>query len=216
MRFRAILQSTAKKAFPAVGTAHLWGDHATTPLCFSHFRDVATLDSPAYGLVEDIDALRNCFERVLRDYNEFHPAMDLVLFRERCLTRGANHANHISARGHILLVGGWKWQAKSCAPIYSHMWPCVRTYATSSYGLGDFRLDLQSMLTVLAQNRRASSFIHRLSDNRQSLVYLNDLLAGSIPDLFSKDERDNLASMVEGKAKQRASPQTLHHVGSIS
>ena len=146
--------------------------------------------------------------------------MDLVLFRDALLHVARITRTIFQPGGHILLVGVGGSGKQSLARLSTHICghALVRICITSSYGLGDFRLDLQSMLTRSGTKPEGIVFLFTDSQiiDEKFLVYLNDLLAGSIPDLFSKDERDNLASMVEGKAKAAGLPQTLHHVGSIS
>ena len=209
-KFKSILQTSAKKAFPTVGTAQFFGEQAAAsgsmPLCFCHVRDSSTLDEPAYGLVEDINALRKCFERALSEYNEFHATMDLVLFRDALLHVARITRVILQPAGHAMLVGvggsGKQSLARLAAHICSHV--LMRICITSSYGLGDFKIDLQSMFARAGVKQEGVVFLFTDSQvtNERFLVYLNDLLAsGNIPDLYSKDERDNMSSLVEGKAK---------------
>lgn len=203
-KFRAILQASAKKAFPTIGTAQLFGEQAgTTPLCFCHVRDNVTLDEPAYGLVEDTNLLRNCFERALAEYNEFHPTMDLVLFRDALLHVARITRVVLQPAGHALLVGvggsGKQSLARLAAHICGHA--LMRICITSSYGLGEFKIDLQNMFSRAGIKQEGVVFLFTDSQvtNERFLVYLNDLLAsGNIPELYSKDERDNISSLVEG------------------
>ena len=139
-KFRRILQNLAKKTFPTISTTHFFGDQATgtsgTPLCFCHVRNIATLDDPAYGLVEDTNTMRECFVQALQDHNEFHPAMDLVLFQDALLHVARITRIILQPAGHALLVGVGGSGKQSLARLATHICGKIlmRICITSSSG----------------------------------------------------------------------------------
>ena len=84
----------------------------------------------------------------------------------------------------------------------------VRQIAISStYGINDFRSDLQAMYQRAGMAGDPTMFLFtdgQITDERV-LVYLNDLLAsGDIPDLYTSDEKDAIISDATPKCKVRS------------
>ena len=80
---------------------------------------------------------------------------------------------------------------------------------TSAYSITDLKGDLQTMYFKAGVKQDGVLFLftdNQITDER-FLVYMNDLLASArIPDLYSKDEKDNIANMVMPKVKALGIP----------
>ncbi|CAM9207540.1 unnamed protein product [Chrysoparadoxa australica] len=201
-RFRQILAVQAKKAFPQYNTARFFmvGEGGANPLIFSYN------PQGEYEQVGSIDSLRKTLQLGLAEYNESHPVMDLVLFNEACL-----HAARIcrilqQAGGHALLVGvgGSGKQSLSRLAVYLVDLSLYTIGLTKTYGIGDFKGDLQAMCQMAGIKGQNVAFLlndTQIVDERM-LVFLNDLLSsGYVPDLYTKEEQQTISESLAERVK---------------
>jgi len=209
-KFKDIIQSQAKKAFPQYNATRFYlsgGGTMPDPLVFCHFADGGTnADDLQYDQGKKIDDLRSTLEIALDEYNETHAVMALVLFDDAVL-----HVARIvrivkQTGGHALLVGVGGSGKQSLSRLAAHVcgYNVMQIMVNQTYGLVDFRTDLQSMYTKAGIKLEGVLFLLTDSQitNEKFLVYLNDLLSsGNIPDLYNRDEKDAIINQLTNKAK---------------
>ncbi|CAM9153876.1 unnamed protein product [Ectocarpus fasciculatus] len=204
-KFRSIMSSQAKKAFPQYNCTRFFMEPSTMsnaggsgqPLIFNFSAE------GEYAQVESVDTLRETLDSALAEYNAANAVMDLVLFDEACL-----HVARVSrvlqqAGGHAMLigVGGSGKQSLAKLAVYMAELAPMTVIISKSYNLSDFKADLQAMFTKAGVKGQGVGFL--FTDNQivqeRFLVYLNDLLSsGHIPDLYTKDEQLSISeSLVE-------------------
>jgi len=132
--------------------------------------------------------------------------MDLVLFNDALL-----HVTRITRvvqqrAGHMLLVGVGGSGKQSLTRLSSHLcgYTTVQIVITGTYGIADFKSDLQNMYMKAGVKGEGVMFLFCDSQikSEKFLVYVNDLLSsGRIPDLFTKDEMDGICNTLAPKVK---------------
>merc|ERR1719377_17591 len=102
-----------------------------------------------YDKIPGYDRLSELLTEALRDHNESHMAMDLVLFGD-----AMSHVSKIcriitNPSGHPLLVGvgGSGRQSLSRLSSYTCMYITMMIVISGNYGMGDLKGDLQGMYT---------------------------------------------------------------------
>eukprot|EP01063_Lacrimia_lanifica_P013523 TRINITY_DN2016_c0_g3_i2.p1 TRINITY_DN2016_c0_g3~~TRINITY_DN2016_c0_g3_i2.p1 ORF type:complete len:4660 (+),score=2247.11 TRINITY_DN2016_c0_g3_i2:150-14129(+) len=161
------------------------------------------------GVLKDMHSFDELFKFLtdkLNDYNDSNVRMDLVLFED-----AMQHICRISRvlsnpRGNALLVGvgGSGKQSLSRLSSYICGYEKFQIVVTATYGINDFRVDLQQLYIKCGQKNQLYAFI--ITDGqivkKEMLVYLNDLLnSGNIPDLFPPDEMEGLQGAMVNEAK---------------
>ncbi|RNF12557.1 dynein heavy chain 9, axonemal isoform 2 [Trypanosoma rangeli] len=173
----------------------LWGPFHTTPEGEENVYEEAALDAVQSFLVKKLD-----------EYNDNYARMDLVLFNQ-----AVEHICRIARitsnpRGNALLVGvggsGKQSLARLSSFINGH--DIFQILVTSSYGIADFRTDMQELYRKCGLKGYPFAFI--ITDtqivSQDMLVYLNDMLSsGNVPELFNQDERDGVISSIMNEVK---------------
>jgi len=80
---------------------------------------------------------------------------------------------------------------------------------TSTYGIADFRTDVQEVYRKCGLKGYPFAFIMTDSQivNQDMLVYLNDMLSsGNVPELFNQDERDGVNGSIQNEVKASGNP----------
>ncbi|CAE7913431.1 ODA11, partial [Symbiodinium sp. KB8] len=159
-----------------------------------------------------MEALRRRLENALKEYNEYNPTMNLVLFPDviRHVCRIARAVS--SSAGHALLVGlGGSGKASlSRLAAYLCDQSLYRINVSPTYSLLDFKDDVKTMYTKTGVKDEGVMFLLRDSDILQEryLVYVNDMLgSGDIPDLFTEEEKEAIIGSIMGKVKALGLPQ---------
>jgi dynein heavy chain len=133
--------------------------------------------------------------------------MELVLF-----TMAVEHVCRITRvidkpRGNALRVGvggsGKQSLSKLSASICGY--EIFQITVTATYGINDFKENLIYLFTRAGVKGIGTCFI--LTDgqivNERMMVFLNDLLAsGNIPDVFTKEIKDEFSNAVRNECKQ--------------
>jgi dynein heavy chain len=203
-RFKEMLETTAKKYFDNIGMDKL----LAKPLVYTTFTTPgASDDDRPYAGIQDEAKLSSIMEDKLREYNEVNAVMDLVLF-----TMAIEHVCRITRvidkpRGNALLVGvggsGKQSLSKLSASICGY--EIFQITVTATYGINDFKENLIYLFNRAGVKGIGTCFI--LTDgqivNERMMVFLNDLLAsGNIPDVFTKELKDEFSNAVRNEAKQ--------------
>ena len=203
-KFNEMLTATTKKFFENVGMDKLLAQ----PNIFTTFTTPgATEDDRPYCNISDEEALSRIMEDKLKEYNETNAVMDLVLFQ-----MAVEHICRITRvidkpRGNALLVGvgGSGKQSLSKLSASICMYEIFQVTITGNYGINDFKENLIYLFTRAGVKSIGTCFI--LTDgqivNERMMVFLNDLLAsGNIPDIFTKDIKDEFSNAVRNEVKQ--------------
>eukprot|EP00906_Rhabdomonas_costata_P031047 RCo043883 len=164
-----------------------------------------------YNQVQSYLTLDKFLAQKLNDYNTDFAAMNLVLFNQ-----AMEHVCRITRvlscpRGNALLVGVGGSGKQSLARLSAFIvnLEIYQIQVTSTYGIMDFRLELQEIYKKCGQKNMTYCFIITDSQivDKQMLVYLNDMLAsGNIPDLFAADEREGVEGSMVNEVKATGHP----------
>lgn len=203
-RFRLMMQSQVKKRFPQYNISSYFTADNPESLVFCHFAE--SMHDKMYDKADSMEVLSKTLTDALTEYNETNPAMDLVLFDDaiKHVCRISRIINNPS--GHALLVGVGGSGKRSLARLAAFL--CGYSISSlgihSNYSMNDLKEDLKTMYFKAGIKDEGVAFL--LTDNElideRFLIYINDLLAsGSIPDLYSAEERDSIANTVVGKVK---------------
>eukprot|EP00993_Chasmostoma_nieuportense_P002181 NODE_2_length_6488_cov_18.174344_g1_i0.p1 GENE.NODE_2_length_6488_cov_18.174344_g1_i0~~NODE_2_length_6488_cov_18.174344_g1_i0.p1 ORF type:complete len:2154 (+),score=521.91 NODE_2_length_6488_cov_18.174344_g1_i0:435-6464(+) len=181
------------------------------PNLFGPFHTLPTGEESVYTQISSYNNLLGFLGGKLNDYNNDFPAMNLVLFNQ-----AMEHICRISRilnnpRGNALLVGVGGSGKQSLARLASFICglDIFQIQVTSTYGIFDFRAEVQEVYKKCGQKGATYSFIITDSQvvDKQMLVYLNDMLAsGYIPDLFAPDEREGVEGAMVNEVKATGHP----------
>ena len=213
-KFKGLLVAQAKKHFSQFNFAKFFANDRPAPLVFCHF--AKSIGDMVYDRAEAIEPLKELIQGALKEYNEMNAAMDLVLFDDAVKHIARIVRIVMGTSGHAMLVGVGGSGKQSLSRLAAFIGGLtVRQIAISStYGLNDFKGDLQGMYTAAGMRGDPTMFLFtdgQITDERV-LVYLNDLLAsGDIPDLYTSDEKDAIISdgTPKAKAAQQAAGQAV-------
>lgn len=173
----------------------LWAPFRTTPEGEENVYDETTIEVAQSYLIKK-----------LNEYNDNYACMDLVLFNQAVehLCRIARITSN--PRGNALLVGvggsGKQSLARLASFINGH--DIVQILVTSTYGIMDFRTDMQELYRKCGLRGYPFAFV--ITDTQivcqDMLVYLNDMLSsGNVPELFNQDERDGIIGSIMNEVK---------------
>ena len=202
-RYDDILSKVIKTSFPDMDFAEI----TQQPLLWAPFYTTKDGDENVYNET-DLDTCSNFLTRKLADYNETFARMDLVLFNQ-----AIEHVCRIARitsnpRGNALLVGVGGSGKQSLARLASFLngQDIFQIMVTSSYGINEFRTDVQGLYQKAGLKNVPYALI--LTDSQivsqDMLVYLNDMLSsGNVPDLFNNDERDGIIGSLANEAKSQ-------------
>ena len=204
VKFYEMQSNVAKKYFESLGMEKLMAK----PNIFTTFTTPGESDDyRPYCPIDNEDKLSSIMQDKLKEYNETNAVMDLVLF-----TMAIEHVCRTTRvidkpRGNALLVGvgGSGKQSLSKLSAFICGYEFFQITVTAAYGMNDFRDNLIYLYTRAACKSIGTCFI--LTDgqivNERMMVFLNDMLAsGNIPDVFTKDVKDEFINSVRNDAKQ--------------
>jgi len=161
----------------------------------------------AYILVKDMPQLKKVVEDKLAEYNE-SATMPLVLFDD-----AINHVCRIARVtdnpcGHALLVGvgGSGKQSLAILATFCNNQDLLRILVDQKYNMEALKVDLQTFYMKAAiKAEKPQAFLMtdgQIQKDERFLVYINDMLSsGAIPDLFPREEYDQIFGMVRNPAK---------------
>eukprot|EP00752_Nemacystus_decipiens_P011484 g10196.t1 len=166
----------------------------------------------SYLPVPSMDILRHELQDRIKEYNETHAIMNLVLFDQ-----AMHHVSRISRilqfpRGNALLLGVGGSGKQTLCKLAAFISGCEvsEIAVTSNYGVADLRAELKDLYRK-AGVKPALPLVFMLTDSQivdeRFLVYVNDLLtSGVIPDLFTKEEFDAIFQAIRIAAKSAGVP----------
>ena len=203
-KFNEMLNGVAKKHFDHVGMDKLMA----RPLIYTPFTTPGNSDEEhPYCGIEDEEKLQNIMDDKLKEYNESNAVMDLVLFQ-----MAIEHVCRVTRvidkpRGNALLVGVGGSGKQSLSKLSSFIcgYEFFQITVTATYGMNDFKENMLYLFTRAGCKSIGTCFI--LTDgqivNERMMVFLNDMLAtGNIPDIFTKDVKDEFSNAVRNECKQ--------------
>eukprot|EP00930_Biecheleria_cincta_P085161 TRINITY_DN7456_c0_g2_i1.p1 TRINITY_DN7456_c0_g2~~TRINITY_DN7456_c0_g2_i1.p1 ORF type:complete len:2485 (-),score=519.86 TRINITY_DN7456_c0_g2_i1:101-6748(-) len=204
---QTVIEKAIGKCFIGVGAASNKEELFMQPLVCTSFVSEALSADRTYVPVRDMAQVRDVLEAKLADYNNEHAAMNLVLFDDAVM-----HVCRIcritqNACGSALLVGVGGSGKQSLARLASHInqQGVLTILVNQAYDLNALKLDLQEFYKKAAvKPGDPQAFL--LTDGQiideRFLVYINDMLSsGCIPDLFAREEYDNMFSTLRNAAK---------------
>lgn len=173
-----------------------------------------------YIPVADKAQLTACLELKLKEYNDTHPVMNLVLF-DQALEHITRIVRVLSGpRGNALLIGvggsGKQSLSRLATFICGYTLTTLQISSTPNYGIGELKEDLKEIYRK-AGIRPAKPIVMLITDSQliddHFLVPFNDLLtSGCIDDLFSSEEMDAMIGSLRLEAKARGIPDTKDHL----
>eukprot|EP01022_Parablepharisma_sp_SALTPOND_P010884 TRINITY_DN144_c0_g3_i1.p1 TRINITY_DN144_c0_g3~~TRINITY_DN144_c0_g3_i1.p1 ORF type:complete len:4665 (-),score=723.90 TRINITY_DN144_c0_g3_i1:29991-43985(-) len=181
---------------------------AAAPIIFTSFVSSLAGQDKSYMPLKDIATLKQVIGEVMERYNSGgNEAMNLVLF-DQALEHICRITRIIDQpTGHALLIGvggSGKQSLSRVASFILEYMPFTITL-TSGYDMSKLKADLQS-LYKMATIKPGKTQVLLLTDAQISqeefLVYINDILAnGYVPDLFNKQEMDQVVGALRNEAK---------------
>jgi dynein heavy chain len=215
-KFDEMLQGVLKKHLDSFGVDKI----SARPLIYTTFTTPGQSDDehPFCG-IQDEEKLNQIMEDKLREYNETNPVMDLVLFQ-----MAVEHICRITRvidkpRGNALLVGVGGSGKQSLSKLSSFIcgYEFFQITVTATYGMNDFKENMLYLYTRAGVKSIGTCFI--LTDgqivNERMMVFLNDMLAtGNIPDIFTKDIKDEFSNAVRNDCKQAGITDTAENLWS--
>jgi dynein heavy chain len=203
-QYRQLAAEKTKGAFGKFNLNKYFAQPAPEPLIFAYF--VGGLDDKLYDQFPSLDALTTRLRDALREYNEMNATMDLVLFDD-----AMKHVCKISrivsnSSGHALLVGVGGSGKQSLSRLASSIcqFRTVGIMISSTYGLGDLKIDLQNMYNRAGCKDEGLMFLFNEGQitNERFLVSLTDLLSsGEISDLFNDEDLEGIVNNVRAAVK---------------
>jgi len=199
-----IMEKVASKHFlGAVQTKELFEQ----PLVMTSFESDAKGLGKRYLLAKTMQGLKKVVEDKLQVYNEENPAMNLVLFDDAVLHVCRICRITASPCGSALLVGVGGSGKQSLARLASFIneQAVLTIMVNHTYGLSELKADFQEFYKKAAvKPREPHAFLMTDSQivDERFLVYVNDMLSsGNIPDLFAREEYDDIFGQIRNVAK---------------
>lgn len=177
---------------------------------FTNF--VSTTDG-SYLPVPSMEKLKSVLDSKLVEYNESNAIMDLVLFEQAILhvTRINRIIQNPGGNAMLIGVGGSGKQSLCRLAAFIGDFEVRQIAVTSNSSVEDLKEELRSI--YMSAGVRGNPIVLLMTDsqiiNEQFLVYINGIItSGWIPDLFSKEEIDNIIGSVANQAKSASVPDT--------
>ena len=179
-----------------------------SPLVYTNF--VSTTDG-AYLPVPSMDRLKTVLESKLNEYNETNAMMDLVLFEQAMLhiTRINRIIQHPGGNVMLIGVGGSGKQSLCRLAAFISDYEIKQLAVTSNFKVEDLKEELRAM--YIASGVKGVQTVFLITDSQivreEFLVYINGMLtSGWIPDLFLKEDMDNILGSIANDARAEGIP----------
>ena len=163
-------------------------------------------DDKIYLPVVDYAKLGKVLDEKLIEHNENEVNMDLVLFESFM-----DHVSRIcriidKGRGNAMLVGvgGSGKQSITKLSAFISGQRVFRIQLTGNYSVNDLKVDMMGMYKLAGVKDEPVCWILTDSQivNEDFLVYINDFLSsGNIPDLFCREDKDDVINAVRNEVK---------------
>jgi len=178
------------------------------PILFTSFISTLSSQDKSYSPLRDMATLKNAINDVMERYNSSgNESMNLVLF-DQALEHVCRITRIIDQpMGHALLIGvggSGKQSLSRVASFILEYMPFTITL-TSGYDISKLKADLQTLYRM-ATVKPGKTQVLLLTDSQipeeEFLVYINDMLSnGFVPDLFNKQEMDQVVGALRNEAK---------------
>ena len=182
------------------------------PVSFTHFHSSLNDELGNYSVCDDASKLKTKLDKLLDTYNESHAIMNLVLFEQaiRHITRIARIIMFPGGNALLIGVGGSGKQSLSKLAAFICKCDVNQIAVTSDFSINDFKENLKELYRKSGV-KPGTPIVFLLTDTQVTderfLVYINDLLSsGRIPDLFTKEEYDNIFTSLRNVAKAEGVP----------
>lgn len=204
---QTMIEKAVSRSFVGVGAASNREELFAQPLCCTSFIAEASGGERFYLPARDMQQIRDVVEARLVAYNNEHATMNLVLFDDAVFHVCRICRITANPCGSALLVGVGGSGKQSLARLSSFInGQEVQTILVNhTYGLNELKFDLQEFYKKAAvKPALPQAFLltdSQITDER-FLVFINDFLSsGNIPDLFAREEYDNMFSAIRNAAK---------------
>ena len=201
-----ILEKVASKWLLGTPREELFAE----PLIVTAFVSESTTGAESerhYLPVRDLQSLRLCLEGKLAEYNGEHAAMSLVLFDDalRHVCRISRITDNSCGSALLVGIGGSGKQSLARLASFINHQEVVSILVNQQYGAPELRADLQEFYKRAAV-KPGTPHAFLMTDGQivdeRFLVYINDMLSsGNIPELFAREEYDNMFSSLRNVAK---------------
>lgn len=175
------------------------------------FTNFVTTTDGSYLPIPSMDKLKSVLDAKLVEYNESNAIMDLVLFEQAILhvTRINRILQNPGGNAMLIGVGGSGKQSLCRLAAFISDFEVRQIAVTSSYSVEDLKEELRSVYMAAGVRNKPTVFLMTDSQivNEQFLVYINGIItSGWIPDLFPKEDIDNILGSIANEAKSNGIP----------
>ncbi|KAL7445854.1 hypothetical protein ACHAXM_010428 [Skeletonema potamos] len=175
------------------------------------FTNFVTTTDGSYLPIPSMDKLKSVLDAKLVEYNESNAMMDLVLFEQAILhiTRINRILQNPGGNAMLIGVGGSGKQSLCRLAAFISDFEVMQIAVTSSYSVEDLKEELRSVYMAAGVRNKPTVFLMTDSQivNEQFLVYINGIItSGWIPDLFPKEDIDNILGAIANEAKSNGVP----------
>ena len=206
--FDGLFTDIVKKNFSgtSVATDELFQEHNV-------FTNFVTTSDGSYLPVPSVERLKAVLDSKLVEYNESNAIMDLVLFEQAILhvTRINRIIQNPGGNAMLVGVGGSGKQSLCRLAAFISDYEVRQIAVTANYTVEDLKEELRAIYT--SAGVRGNPIVFLITDsqivNEKFLVYINGIItSGWIPDLFPKEDIDNILGSIANEAKSAGVPDT--------
>ncbi|MXQ83245.1 hypothetical protein E5288_WYG018809 [Bos mutus] len=204
--FHAILTEMANKHFGiAIGLEYF----LTRPIIFGDFiKFGADRSDRIYDDMPDMEKIANVLQDYLDDYNLINPKEVKLVFFQDAIEHVSRIARMIrQERGNALLVGVGGTGKQSLTRLAAHIcgYRCLQIELSRGYNYDSFHEDLRKLYKLAGVEDRNMVFL--FTDTQivveEFLEDINNILnSGEVPNLFEKDELEQVLAATRPRAKE--------------
>uniref|UniRef100_A0A8D0VJ50 AAA+ ATPase domain-containing protein n=1 Tax=Sus scrofa TaxID=9823 RepID=A0A8D0VJ50_PIG len=204
--FHAILTEMANKHFGiAIGLEYF----LTRPIIFGDFiKFGADKADRIYDDMPDMEKIANVLQDYLDDYNLINPKEVKLVFFQDAIEHVSRIARMIrQERGNALLVGVGGTGKQSLTRLAAHIcgYRCLQIELSRGYNYDSFHEDLRKLYRLAGVEDRNMVFL--FTDTQivveEFLEDINNILnSGEVPNLFEKDELEQVLAATRPRAKE--------------
>ncbi|XP_047601385.1 dynein axonemal heavy chain 6 isoform X2 [Lutra lutra] len=204
--FHTILTEMANKHFGiAIGLEYF----LTKPIIFGDFiKFGADKSDRIYDDMPDMEKIANVLEDYLDDYNLINPKEVKLVFFQDAIEHVSRIARMIrQERGNALLVGVGGTGKQSLTRLAAHIcgYKCLQIELSRGYNYDSFHEDLRKLYRLAGIDDKNMVFL--FTDTQivveEFLEDINNILnSGEVPNLFEKDELEQVLAATRPRAKE--------------
>ncbi|KAL7489135.1 hypothetical protein ACHAW6_014715 [Cyclotella cf. meneghiniana] len=204
--FNELLTEVVRKNFcgSSVPTDDLFQQHNV-------FTNFATTTDGSYLPVPSFEQLKSILDLKLVEYNESNAIMDLVLFEQAILhvTRINRIIQNPGGNAMLVGVGGSGKQSLCRLAAFISDYEVRQLAVTATFNVEDLKEVIRSI--YMTAGLKGNPIVFLITDtqivNERFLVYINGIItSGWIPDLFPKEDIDNIIAAIGNEAKSAGVP----------